>query len=112
MITSLNIETGTDENFDQIVANSDMPVLVDFWAPWCGPCQMVGPILDEVADEYAGRARVVKVNVDEQNQIAAKMGVRSIPTIVLFKDGEVKDTVVGAQPKAGFTAMIDKALGN
>ncbi len=110
MITNLNIVTGTDDNFDQLVANSDVPVLVDFWAPWCGPCQMVGPILDEVADEYAGRAKVVKVNVDEQNRIAARMGVRSIPTIVLFKDGEVKDVVVGAQPKAGFTAMIDRAI--
>ena len=109
---NVNIEIGTESNFDQIVSNGDKPVLVDFWAPWCGPCQMVGPILDEIADEYAGRAKVVKVNVDEQNQVAAKMGVQSIPTIVLFKDGEVKEVVVGAQPKTGFTAMLDKALGN
>lgn len=109
---NVNIEIGTEANFDHIISDGDKPVLVDFWAPWCGPCQMVGPILDEVADEYAGRAKVVKVNVDEHNQIAAKMGVQSIPTIVLFKDGEVKELVVGAQPKAGFTAMIDRALDN
>jgi thioredoxin 1 len=107
-----NIEIGTDTNFDQLVSNGEMPVLVDFWAPWCGPCQMVGPILDEVAEEYAGRAKVVKVNVDEQRQVAAKLGVRSIPTIVLFNGGEVKDIVVGAQPKAGFTAMLDRILKN
>ena len=93
-------ETGTDKNFEQIVVGSDVPVLVDFWAPWCGPCRLVGPVLEEVAEEYAGRAKVVKVNVDEERDIAGAMGIRSIPTIALFRGGEVKDVLVGARPKA------------
>ncbi len=104
------IENGTDANFDEIVKKSDLPVLVDFWAPWCGPCRTVGPVLEEVADEYAGRAKVVKVNVDEEQGVAGSMGIRSIPTIALFHKGEVKDTIVGARPKSDFQAVIDKAL--
>ena len=107
-----NIETGTDANFDNVVKESKLPVLVDFWAPWCGPCRMVGPVLEEVADEYAGRAKVVKVNVDEQPGVAGSMGIRSIPTIALFQEGEVKEIIVGARPKADFQAVIDKALAN
>ncbi len=103
---------GTDANFEEIVVKSDVPVLVDFWAPWCGPCRMVGPVLEEVAKEYAGRAKIVKVNVDEQTGVAGAMGIRSIPTIALFHGGEVKDVLVGARPKAAFTAALDKALGN
>ena len=112
MLTNLNIETGTEANFEELVANSDMPVLVDFWAPWCGPCRMVGPILEEVADEYAGRAKVVKVNVDEQRQVAASFGIQSIPTFVLFNNGKVREHKVGAIPKAEFTAMLDKVIAN
>jgi len=107
-----NVHKGTDANFADVVAKSDVPVLVDFWAPWCGPCRMVGPVLEEVAKEYDGRAKVVKVNVDDERQVAGAMGIRSIPTVALFHGGEVKDIVIGARPKADFTAMLDKALSN
>mgnify|MGYP003573557712 CR=1 len=107
-----NVQHGTDENFESMVINSEQPVLVDFWAPWCGPCRMVGPVLEEVASEYADRAKVVKVNVDEEQQIAGAMGVRSIPTIALFKNGEVQELIIGARPKNDFTNILDKALDN
>ena len=107
-----NVINATDADFEEKVVNSDVPVLVDFWAPWCGPCRMVGPVLEELAGEYAGKALVVKVNVDEEQGIAGSMGVRSIPTVALFNGGEVKDVLIGARPKGDFAKLIDDALQN
>ena len=105
-----NVEHGTDATFEALVLKSDVPVIVDFWAPWCGPCRAVGPVLEQVADEYAGRAKVVKINVDEETQVAGSMGVRSIPTIVVYAQGEVRKTLVGARPKEEFTKLLDELL--
>jgi thioredoxin 1 len=90
---------GTDTNFEQEVLKSDIPVLVDFWAPWCGPCRMVSPLVDEIAEELTGKLKVVKVNTDENQEIAVKYGIRSIPTLGIFKDGQIVDGVIGAVPK-------------
>jgi len=90
----------TTESFDADVLKSDVPVLVDFWAPWCGPCRAVAPAVDAVAAEFSGRAKVVKVNVDEQPEIAGKYGVQSIPTLSIFKGGRVVDQILGAVPKS------------
>jgi thioredoxin 1 len=101
----------TDASFESDVLKADAPVLVDFWAPWCGPCRMVGPVMEKVAELYVGRVRVVKVNVDENQKTAMTYGIRSIPTVALFKGGEVVDGVLGAAPLPFFTAMLDKHLG-
>ena len=98
----------TDGSFEQDVVNSERPVLVDFWAPWCGPCVAVGPVLEEIAGAYADRLKVAKVNVDENTSIAAKLGVRSIPTMVLYKGGQPVDTVVGARPKEDLERFVSK----
>ena len=99
-----------DADFETAVVQSDIPVLVDFWAPWCGPCRMVAPILDELTEEFAGRAKIAKVNVDENQQVPAQFGIRSIPTLILFKDGQVVATQVGALPKSQLVAFVEQAL--
>jgi thioredoxin 1 len=100
----------TESNFEELVLKSDKPVLVDFWAEWCGPCRMVGPVVEEIAGEYAGKAVVGKVDVDANPNIAAKFGIRSIPTLLYFKGGEKIDTVVGAVPKGTLTTKLESAL--
>ena len=100
----------TDGNFSDLVLNSDKPVIVDFWAEWCGPCRMVGPIVEEVGVDYEGRAVVVKVDVDSNPGITAKYGIRNIPTILFFKNGEVADKQVGAVPKSTIVAKLDALL--
>lgn len=98
----------TDSTFKQEVLESEMPVLVDFWAPWCGPCKIVAPIIDEVAVQYNGKLKVVKINTDESPGIASQYSIRSIPTLMIFKEGQQVDTVVGAVPKT----TLDKTLEN
>lgn len=100
----------TSENFDNEVLASALPVLLDFYANWCGPCKMLSPIIEEIAYEYKGRVRVGKIDVDEQNALAEKFGVMSIPTLITFKSGEVVDISVGFKPKKVITDMIDKLL--
>lgn len=100
----------TDNNFQAEVLESDVPVLVDFWAPWCGPCRMVAPIVEEIAKERAGDLKVVKLNIDENNQTAIAYNVMSIPTLMVFSHGQVAKTVIGAYPKAKLEAELEPAL--
>lgn len=99
----------TDSNFEEIVG-SDQPVLVDFWAEWCGPCKMIGPVVEELAGEYEGKAIIGKVNVDENPETSAKFGIRSIPTLLVIKNGEIVDKQIGAVPKAVLAQKIDAQL--
>lgn len=100
----------SDQDFDAEVLQSDKPVLVDFWAAWCAPCRMIAPTVDQVAQDYTGRAKVVKLNVDDNREISAKYNIRGIPTLLLFKDGEVKDQIVGATSKDQISRVIDAQL--
>jgi len=100
--------TATDQNFDVEVLGSAMPVLVDFWAPWCGPCRAIAPLIEQLADEYEGKAVVAKVNVDDNFEISSRFGIRSIPTLLIFKDGKPVDQLVGMVPKKMLAERLDK----
>ena len=100
----------TDSSFPTEVLESSVPVLVDFWAPWCGPCRMVAPVVDEIAEQYEGQIKVVKLNTDENPQVASQYGIRSIPTLMIFKDGQRVDMVVGAVPKTTLANTLEKYL--
>ena len=100
----------SDDNFDAEIMNSDLPAMVDFWAEWCGPCKMVGPIVEELANEYTGKIKVAKMDVDKNPQTPIKFGIRNIPTLILFKNGEVAQTIVGAQPKNNIENELKKLL--
>lgn len=100
----------TDKNFEQEVLKSEQPVLIDFWAPWCGPCKAIAPIVDELATQYAGKLKVVKINVDDNPQTPARYGVRGIPNLLIISGGQVKDQIVGAVPKGHLVRALDAAL--
>jgi thioredoxin 1 len=101
----------TDENFENTIQNSSTPVLVDFWAEWCGPCRRVGPIVEELATEYEGRLTVAKIDIDEHKNVATQYGVQSIPTLMIFKDGKMVERVVGAVPKTSLVETVEQVLG-
>ena len=105
-----NIQAVSDDNFEGDILKSDKPVLVDFWAPWCGPCRSVAPIVDDLASQYEGKLKVAKLNVDESSEVAMKYQVTSIPTFILFKEGRVADRMLGAAPRSEFLKFIERNL--
>jgi thioredoxin 1 len=105
-----NVVNVTDQEFEQVVLASETPVLVDFWAPWCGPCRAVAPILEDIAQEYAGKVTVAKVNTDEEQRYAEQFGIVSIPTLIIFKGGQEVDRIVGAGPKSVYTKRLTTVL--
>ena len=107
-----NVIEFTDNDFESDVIKAGTPVLVDFWAEWCGPCKMIGPIVEEIANEYAGRIKVGKMNVDLNPVVPPQYGIRSIPSLLIFKDGAVSDQIVGAVPKNNITEILDKVLAH
>jgi thioredoxin 1 len=111
-MAAANIVTLTETNFAQEVTNSPTPVLVDFWAEWCGPCKMIAPILDEIASEYDGKVKVGKINIDEQQALATQHGIRAIPTLLLFKNGQVADQIVGLRSKRDLKASLDRVAAS
>ena len=104
------ITTLTNDNFDSVIKDAQTPVLVDFWAEWCGPCKMIAPILDEIVDEYEGRLKIKKLNIDDNPETPPKFGIRGIPTLMIFKAGDVHATKVGALSKSQLTAFIDQSI--
>ena len=108
MAENENLVNVTDQDFETQILKSDVPALVDFWAAWCGPCRTVGPVVEELAGEYSGKVKVAKLNVDDNKQTPTKYGVRGIPTLMLFKDGQVVDQIVGAVPKSRIKELLDK----
>jgi thioredoxin len=110
LLLDIAVASITDENWQSLVIESDTPVLVEFWAPWCGPCRVIHPIIDELAKENAGKLKCYKLNTDESPSTASRYGIRSIPTVILFKNGEKKDAVIGAVPKSTLTSSIEKFL--
>ena len=107
---SNNIINVTDSNFEQEVLSSEIPVLLDYWAEWCGPCKMIAPILNDIADEYSGKIKIAKLNIDENPGTPAKFGVRGVPTLMIFKSGSIEATKVGAMSKSQLSAFIDSTI--
>ena len=109
-MASGNVNEFSDDNFEAEVINSDLPVLVDFWAPWCGPCRIIAPVVEELSEALVGKLKVGKLNVDDNQKVSMKFGIRSIPTLLVFKDGEVAEQIIGAVPKTEIERVVSKVM--